>query len=98
MVANTFLTVTNANAADSEVVPLRSYRRAEKRQNGSAFKSAMNIVPFRLRHSQRQKLPVIVHSSPAQVRFRLELRRLAYGAGMFALGILAHMAWLDAWS
>jgi hypothetical protein len=108
MVAKTFLTVTTTNAADGthnsitiksrEVVPLQAYRRTEKRQNGSDYKFAMNIVPFRPHLSQQLTLPLIVHSSPEQLRFRLELRRLAYGAGMFALGILAHMAWLDAWS
>jgi hypothetical protein len=76
------------------VVSLQAYRRTEDLmpENGSAYKFAMNIV--RSRHPTH--LPLAPRSSSDQLRFHFEMRRLAYGAGMFVLGILAHMAWLSA--
>jgi hypothetical protein len=76
------------------VVSLQAYRRTEEPmpKNGGAYKFAMNIVPSR----HPIYLPLAPRPSSDHLRFHFELRRLAYGAGMFVLGILAHMAWLSA--
>ncbi len=63
-------------------------------QNRNPYKVPTNIIPFH--HLARQPpTPSVPSSSP--FRFRVELYRLVYGAGMFVLGILAHMAWPKVW-
>ena len=75
------------------VVSLQAYRRTEELmpENGRAYKFAANIVPSR----HPIHLPLSPRSSSDHLRFHCELRRLAYSACMFVLGILAHMAWLS---
>jgi hypothetical protein len=110
MAVKTFLTVTTKSATGAtrnariisprRVVPPQAYRRTENPapQNRDTCEFAPNIVPFRHLVYRPLAVPIAAYSSTDQLRFRIELHRLAYGAGMFALGILAHMAWLDGWS
>lgn len=63
-------------------------------QNSNPYKVATNIFPFDHFAHRRPRPPA---PSPSPLRLRVELHRLVYGAGMFVLGILAHMAWLRAW-
>ncbi len=71
---------------------LHQYRRTEELIPGT------NVVPF-LHPIYRRRIPPETRPSPSseQLRSRAEVRWLVYGAGMFVLGILAHMAWLRAW-
>jgi hypothetical protein len=63
-------------------------------QNRNPHKVPTNIIPFH--HFARQPPTPPVPSS-SRLRFRVELYRCVYGAGMFVLGILAHMAWPKVW-
>ena len=106
MAAKTFLTTTAANAMGDNhnsvstnphgLVLLQNYRRIEKLTHRAPYKFPMTIVPFPHAVYQPLTLPHALRFSPEQLQFRAELRRLAYGAGMFVLGILAHIAWLSA--
>jgi hypothetical protein len=78
------------------LVLLQDYRRIEKPPRRAPYTPPKTIVPFR--HAVYQPLtpPPVVNLLPERLRFRVEQQRLAYGAGMFALGILLHVAWLRA--
>ena len=72
-----------------------SYGRTEPaHQNRSPYKVPTNIIPF---HRLARRPPTPPAPSSSSLRFRVELYRLVYGAGMFVLGILAHMAWPKVW-
>ena len=77
------------------LVVLKDYRRIEKPPHHAPYKTPMTIVPFRQAVYQPLTPLPTLRLSPEQLRFRAGLRRLAYGAGMFMLGILAHIAWLN---
>jgi hypothetical protein len=62
-------------------------------QNRNPYKVPMNIIPFR----RARRPPILPAPSSSSLRIRIELYRLVYGAGMFVLGILAHMAWPKVW-
>src|SRR4051812_35555209 len=63
-------------------------------QNRNPYKDSTNILPFNHFAHQPPTPPAL---RPSPIGVRVELYRLIYGAGMFVLGILAHMAWLRAW-
>ena|SRR6266567_2781162 len=63
-------------------------------QNRNPYKVPANIIPF---HRLARRPPTRPAPSPSSLPFRVELYRLVYGAGMFVLGILAHVAWLKVW-
>ena len=78
-----------------EQLELPSYGTTEPaRQNRSPYKVPMNTFPF---HHLARRPPTPPAPSSSSLPFRVELYRLVYGAGMFVLGILAHMAWLKVW-
>ena len=78
-----------------EKVERPSYGSTERaQQNRNPYKVPTNIIPFH--HFARQPPTPPVPSS-SRLRFRVELYRCVYGAGMFVLGILAHMAWPKVW-
>ena len=71
---------------------LQQYRQTEELIPGR------NVIPFR-HPIDRPRIPPETRPSRSltQLRSRAEVRWLVYGAAMFVLGILAHMAWLRAW-
>ena len=109
MAAKTFLTTTvrnvmggNHNSVTTSprgLVQLQDYRRTEKptHPNRAPYTLPMNIIAFRQPVYRAQTPPPAPRVSPEELRSRAEWQWFAYGAVMFVLGILAHMAWLSAW-